>query len=231
LSASPQYGRLYAGLGDLEYFVKTGDMEAALRYYNTAQQNGWAPPEMQYRMGSAHYQLGNWQNALENFFAASSKLPQNRRILFALGNSALKRGDYFAAQGYYSRLLEILENHRSRLPMLLPSDRPDYLDLAERLMYARNNAGVANEMLAARTGSRAYHTRAMALYTEAQQAWDSLTRDPRSMVRSSSTSLPFLNMRNVLYPRQDYEPQMYMHIDREASESSRWEQLVPPFRD
>jgi tetratricopeptide (TPR) repeat protein len=231
LSSSPQYGRLYAGLGDLEYFVKTGDMEAALRYYNLAQQNGWAPPDMQYRMGAAHYQLGNWQAALENFFAASSKLPQNRRILFALGNSALKRGDSFAAQGYYNRLLDMLENQRSRLPLLLPNDRPEYLDLAERLMMARNNAGVANEMLAARTGSRTYQSRAMSLYSESQRAWDSLTRDPGSMVRSSSTSLPYLNMRNMLYPRQNYEPQMFMRIDREASESSRWEQLAPAFRD
>jgi len=231
LSPSPQYGRFYAGLGDLEYFVKTGDMEAALRYYNMAQQNGWAPPDMQYRMGAAYYQLGDWRNALENFFTASSKLPQNRRILFALGNSALKRGDYFAAQGYFSRLLDMLERHRTRLPLLLPNDRPEYLDLAERLMMARNNAGVANEMLAARTGSRAYHSRAMSLYSESQRAWDSLTRDPSSMVRSASTSLPYLNMRNVLYPRQGYEPQMYMRIDREASESSRWEQLAPSFKD
>jgi tetratricopeptide (TPR) repeat protein len=228
---SQQNGRLYAGLGDLEYFVKTGDMEAALRYYNEAQQNGWAPPDMRYRMGVAYYQLENWQNALENFFAASQNLPQNRRILFALGNAALKRGDYFVAQGYYNRLLDILENHRSRLPLLLPNDRPEFLDLAERLMKARNNAGVANEMLAARTGNRVYHTRAMALYSEAQRAWDSHTRDPRSMVRSGSTSLPFLNMRNVLYPRQGYEPQMFMPIDREASESSRWEQLAPAFKD
>jgi tetratricopeptide (TPR) repeat protein len=230
LSPSPQYGRLYAGLGDLEYFVKTGDMGAVLRYYNIAQQNGWAPPEMQYRMGVAHYQLGNWQSALEYFFAASTKLPLNRRILFSLGNAALRRGDNFAAQGYYTRLLSILENQRARLPLLLPNDRPEYLDLAERLMMARNNAGVANEKLAAQTGSRAYHTRAMSLYSESQSAWDSLTRDPTSMVRSGSTPLPFLNMRNILYPRQNYEPQIFTRIDREA-EASRWEQLAPPFRD
>jgi len=230
LTPSPQYGRLYAGLGDLEYFVKTGDMGAVLRYYNIAQQNGWSPPEMQYRMGVAHYQLGNWQSALEYFFAASTKLPLNRRILFSLGNAALRRGDNFAAQGYYSRLLTILENQRARLPLLLPNDRPEYLDLAERLMMARNNAGVANEKLAAQTGSRAYHTRAMSLYSESQSAWDSLTRDPASMVRSASTPLPFLNMRNILYPRQNYEPQIFTRIDREA-EASRWEQLAPPFRD
>ncbi|MDR2924314.1 MAG: tetratricopeptide repeat protein [Treponema sp.] len=226
LSSSPQYGRLYAGLGDLEYFTKEGNKEAALRYYNLAQQNGWAPPEMRYRMGAAYYHLGSWRDALEHFFAASSNLPQNRRILFALGNTAMKRGDYFVAQGYYNRLLDILENQRARLPLLLPNDRPDYLELAERLMMARNNAGVANEMLAARTGNRVYQSRAMSLYAEAQRAWDSLTRDPNSMVRSGSTSLPFLNMWNILRPTKNYEPQMFTPIDREASESSRWEQLV-----
>jgi hypothetical protein len=150
--------------------------------------------------------------------------------LFALGNAALRRGDHFAAQGYYSRLLTILENQRARLPMLLPNDRPEYVDLAERLMMARNNAGVANERLAAQTGNRMYHNRAMSLYAEAERAWDSLTRDPTSMVRSPSTSLPYLNMRNILYPRNNYEPQMYTRIDREPT-ASRWEQLAPPFRD
>jgi len=227
ITRSPKYGRLYAGLGDLEYFVKTGDMEAAIRYYLRAQQNGWAPPDMQYRMGSAYYQLEDWRNALEYLFAASSELPLNRRILFALGNAALKRGNYFAASGYYSRLLDILESQRNRLPVLLPNDRPEYLELAERLMMARNNAGVASEMLASQTGDRSHLNRALAYYSEAESAWDARTRDPRSMVRSGSTSLPYLNIRNALYPQMNYEPQIFIRIDRDALENSMWEDLVP----
>nr|AGS53955.1 hypothetical protein [uncultured bacterium contig00109] len=227
ISRSPQYGRLYAGLGDLEYFTKTGDMRAALRYYHRSEENGWAPPEMQYRMGSAYYQLEDWRNALEYLFNASSGLPLNRRVLFAMGNAALKRGNYSAALGYYNRLLDMLENQRSRLPILLPNDRPEYLELAERLMMARNNAGVASEMLAAQTGQREHHTRALAFYAEAERAWDAQTRDPRSMVRSSSTPLPFLNTRNALYPQAGYEPQIFIRIDREALENSPWEDLAP----
>ena len=226
ISRSPQYGRLYAGLGDLEYFVKTGDMEAALRFYHRSEQNGWAPPEMKYRMGSAYYQLEDWKNSLEYLFASSSGLPLNRRVLFALGNAALKRGDYFAAQGYYNRLLDILETQRSRLPVLLPNDRPEYLELAERLMMARNNAGVASEMLAAQTGTRSYQTSALAFYAEANRAWDALTRDPRTMIRSGSAPLPFLNSRNALHPQTDYEPQIFIRIDRDALEPSIWEELA-----
>jgi tetratricopeptide (TPR) repeat protein len=227
LARSPEYGRLYAGLGDLEYFTKTRDMEAALNYYHRSEQNGWAPPEMQYRMGAAYYQLEDWRNALEYLFTASSRLPLNRRLLFALGNAAFKRGDYFASQGYYNRLLDILETERARLPVLLPNDRPEYLELAERLMMARNNAGVAHEALAGQTGDRSYRSRAQALYAEADRAWDALTRDPLTMIRSGSIPLPYLNSRNALYPRNEYEPQIFIRIDRDVSEPSKWEELAP----
>jgi tetratricopeptide (TPR) repeat protein len=230
ISRSPKYGRLYAGLGDLEYFTKTDAWESALRYYHRAEQNGWATPEMQYRMGAAYYHFEDWRNALEYMFNASKNLPLNRRLLFAMGNAALKRGDYFAAQGYYTRLLDILESQRVRMPLLLPNDQPEFLELAERLMQARNNAGVANEMLSSQTGDRRYYSRAMGLYAEASRAWDTLYRDPQSMIRSPSTPLPYLNSRNALYPQQGFEPQIFIRIDREAREDSPWEALAPILR-
>jgi len=227
LSPSPEYGRLFAGLGDLEYFVRAGDMETALNFYRMAERHGWTTPEMLFRMGSAYYHLENWGNALEYFFVASSELPLNNRVLFALGNSALKRGDYFAAQGFYNRLLTVLEGQRSRLPILLPNDRPEYLELAERLMMARNNAGVASERLAAQTGDLSHRARALALYAEAQRAWDARTRDPATMIRSGSVPLPHLNMRNALHPEPGFEPQIFIRIDRDALETSPWERLAP----
>jgi hypothetical protein len=84
-------------------------------------------------------------------------------------------------------------------------------------------------MLADQTGNRSYLTRAMAFYAEAGRAWDARTRDPRSMIRSGSTPLPYLNERNVLYPQGNYEPQIFIRIDREALESSPWETLAPFF--
>jgi hypothetical protein len=227
ISPSPRYGRFFAGLGDLEYFTKTGDMPAALRYYHRSEQYGWINPDMQYRMGAAYYRLENWKGALEYFFNASTKLPQNRRVLYALGNSALKRGDYFAATGYDSRLLDILESQRSRLPILLPNDRPEFLELADRLMMAQNNAGVANEMLSAQTGNRTYHSRALGFYSEANRAWDARTRDPRSMIRSDSVPFSSLNMRYALYPEPNYEHKIFIQIDWEAREDSIWEELNP----
>ncbi|MDR0486826.1 MAG: tetratricopeptide repeat protein [Treponema sp.] len=241
IGSSPLYGKLYAARGDLEYFVKSGNMRAALNYYHRAEQNNWSPPEVQYRMGAAYYQLEDWKNALEHLFRASTDLPLNRRLLFALGNTTFKRGDYFAAQGYYNRLLDILESQRSRLPVLLPNDRPEFLELGERLMMARNNAGVTYEALADQTGSRDYRSRALILYAESSRAWDSITRNPGSMERlrpadtpgAPGVNLGFLNANNTLHAVNgqrtlgSYKPEIFIRIDKEVLESSRWEELAP----
>ena len=235
ISPSPQQGRLYADLGDLEYFVKSGNMGMALNYYHRSEQNGWSPPEIQYRMGAAYYQLEEWKSALEYLFKASADLPLNRRLLFALGNAAIKRGDYFAAQGYYNRLLDLLENQRSRLTVLLPNDRPDFLEVGERIMMARNNAGVAHEALAKQTGNISYRSRALVFYAESARAWDAITRNPASMVRlrpsgdlnTPGINLGFLNANNALRPAGGYEPEIFVRIDKDVLEPSRWEELAP----
>jgi tetratricopeptide (TPR) repeat protein len=156
-------------------------------------------------------------------------------MLYALGNVAYQRGDYFAAQGYYNRLINILENQRVRLPVLLPNDHPEFLELGERLMMARNNAGVVYEALAEQTGSREYRARSLALYAESARAWDSITRNPETMVRMRLTDTPgapginlgFLNANNALRPTPNFDPQVFVRIDKDVLEPSRWEQLVP----
>jgi len=232
---SPQLGQLYAIRGDLEYFVKTGNMEAVITNYKKAEGYGYSPPEMEYRMGAAYYQRQDWKNALEYLFKASKELPLNRRLLFAMGNAAYQRGDYFAAKGYYDRLLDILESQRTRLPVLLPNDNAQFLETGERLMMARNNAGVVNEALANQTGNREYLSRAMVLYAESSRAWDAITRNPESMVRMRLTDSPgapsinlgYLNANNALRPTSGYRPQIFVRIDKDAPEPSHWEELVP----
>jgi tetratricopeptide (TPR) repeat protein len=235
LKRAPEYGRLYADLGDLEYFTKDGNMEAALQYYRRAEQNGWAPPEIQYRIGSAYYHLRMWAPALEQFFTASASMPLNRRILHALGNTAYLRGDYFAAQSYYNRLLDLLETERAHLPMVMPNDRPEHMQLVERLMIGRNNLGVTLEALAETTGNTGYRSRALALFAESARAWDSITRNPNTMARMRPTelygpgvNLGFLNSQNILHPVPGYEPQIFIQIDKDVLEPSAWEDLAPP---
>jgi hypothetical protein len=79
-----------------------------------------------------------------------------------------------------------------------------------------------------------YRSRALGLYTESARAWDSLTRNPETMVRlgagdfsAPGINLAFLNSRNALYPVPDYEPQIYLQIDKDVLEPSIWENLSP----
>jgi len=236
VTPSPEFGRLYADLGDLEYFVKDGDMQNALDYYRQSETNGYAPPEIQYRMGSAYYQLRQWGPAQEKLLEAFRDVTPNRRILYALGNVSYMRGNYFAAQAYYERLIEMLESDRSRLPPIMPTDDAMQLDLAERLMVAQNNMGVTLEALTERTGNSAYRSRAQGYYADSQRAWDILTRNPDTMMRmrpSPDITAPginpaYLNIQNSLRPVPGYEPQFFIRIDKDIMDSSSWEDLAPP---
>ncbi|MCL1928703.1 MAG: tetratricopeptide repeat protein, partial [Treponema sp.] len=231
----PEFGRLYADLGDLEFYVKSGDMDAALRFYQEAERNDWSPPEMQYRMGVAYYQNEQWEEALMRFFTLTSVMPNNRRLLYALGNTAYLRGNYFAAQGYYNRLMDLLDAEKVRFPSIFPGGRPEEQDLAERIMVADNNLGVTLETLTRISGDTSYRSRALALFSESIRAWDVLTRDPESMARmqpirdlySPGINLAYLNTQNILRPSPNYEQQIFMRIDRDSQEPSDWEILVP----
>ncbi|MDR2729468.1 MAG: tetratricopeptide repeat protein [Treponema sp.] len=240
IASSPQLGKLYAIMGDLEYFIKDGNTEKARNEYLKAERNHWAPPEIQYRIGVTFYNESKWKDALDYFFKASADLPLNRKLLFALGNTTYRRGDHYAAQGYYNRLLDILENQRSRLPVLLPNDRPEFLEVGERLMMARNNAGVNYEALADVTGSREYRSRALALYAESSRAWDAITRNPREMTRlrpienpnAPGINLGFLNANNALHAsnirrNEEFNPEIFVRIDKDVLDPSRWEELAP----
>jgi tetratricopeptide (TPR) repeat protein len=166
-------------------------------------------------------------------------MPFNRRILYALGNVSYLRGNYYAAQGYYDRLLEILEADRSRFPLIMPTDNEEQLEFAERLMVAQNNLGVVLEALAGRTGNNSYRSRARGLYADSERAWDVMTRNPQSMIRmrpSPDITAPgvnpaYLNIQNSIHPVSGYEPQFFMRIDKDVLEPSVWEELaLPGFR-
>jgi len=234
-NSSPEFGRLYSNLGDLEFFAKSGNMDAALRFYEEAERNGWSPPEIQYRMGVAHYQNEQWEESLRRFFALTSVMPNNKRLLYALGNTSYLRGNYFAAQGYYNRLMDLLDAERVRFPNLVPGSRLEEQDLTERLMVADNNLGVTLEALTRVSGDTSYRTRALYFFAESIRAWDVLTRNPESMIRMRAIkdlygpgiNLAYLNTQNILRPSPAYDQQIFMRIDKDSLEPSPWEILVP----
>jgi len=221
LEKKDEYGRLYADMGDLRFFT-AGDVRGALEYYQQSIANGWDPPEIKYRTGAVLYNLRDWKGPWRASFHHSD-YPQNRRLLFALGNTAYLNQDFQVAKGYYTRLLDVLTLDKNRIPLLLPNDKPEHMDLAERLMRTENNLAVTLEEIADRSGAVALRSQALALYAESARTWDQITRNPVTMVRSPSTNLAYLNTRNSLYPERGYQRQIFMEIDKDVLEPSPWE--------
>jgi tetratricopeptide (TPR) repeat protein len=233
INRTPEFGSIYADLGDIEYFTKSGDMNAALRYYNKAESNGYCPPPVNYRMAVAQYRLGNLEDAQRRFFDVSMNMLDNSKLLFALGNVSFLRGDYRAAQGYYEKLVAVLHPQTANLSTMTGSTNLEDRDVIARLMMARNNLGADYQMLANQTGEANYNAESLALYAESSGAWEALTRDPVTMQRPGAGSLAtpgvnlgFLNTRNSLRPLSDARPQIFNQIDRDVLDPSPWETLM-----
>jgi hypothetical protein len=63
------YGRPYADLGDLSYYVQ-GDLQAAGTAYQNAIANLYTDPELTYKIGFIQYKGNNFRDALQSFTAA-----------------------------------------------------------------------------------------------------------------------------------------------------------------
>ncbi|HUX21755.1 MAG TPA: hypothetical protein VMW69_10990, partial [Spirochaetia bacterium] len=103
LKASPEFGMLYANLGDLNYYV-SGNFDQALSLYLKAESNGYKTPELRYREGYVYYRNQDYQNAMLKFYNAAGNFSDNQDLLYATANTLYKRNDYFAAEGYYINL-------------------------------------------------------------------------------------------------------------------------------
>ncbi len=135
------FGRPYAVLGDLSYTIE-GDLQSAAIQYQKAIDNGYTDPELTYKIGYIQYAQKDYKGALESFTSSEDasaypseneepapaeqtrppgQPPQN--LLYALGDTFYQRGDFFAAQGYFLRLLDRLETRRAALGLLHPEDR------------------------------------------------------------------------------------------------------------
>jgi tetratricopeptide (TPR) repeat protein len=211
------FGQPYAGLGDLQYYVQ-GNLREALENYGKAEANGYREPLLDYKVGYIGYAAGDWDTAIRRFLKAedglASPLPP-ANLLFAAGSAFYQKGDYFAAQGYYLRLLERLETRRAAIGSLQPDQQPEHKALLESVVKAENNLGVVMMRLSERTGDRRRRSQALVSFTRASETADVLSRVPDTLVRSEAKNLPFLNMRGVLYPLSGFDLQIYRQIPKD----------------
>jgi tetratricopeptide (TPR) repeat protein len=151
--------------------------------------------------------------------AAPLQPPVN--LLYALGNCFFQRGDYFAAQGYYLRLLNRLDATRASLGTLVPEEKPRDRGLLELLAKTNNNLGITMIKLAERTGDRRKRSEGMVNLTAAAQVADSLARMPGDDRRSRTMSMPSQNIRAALWPTRGTVPVIIPELPRDF-ESLSW---------
>ncbi|MEL3906722.1 MAG: tetratricopeptide repeat protein [Treponema sp.] len=204
-------GKLYADYGDIDYFISY-NFDSALDSYQNAVKELYSTPSIHYRIGYIHYQQEQYPQAIEAMSIAYAEKPNDKNVLFGFGNVLFKRGDYFAAQASYEQLMELLDAQRVRKGKLFPHIRPDDAVFIERYMHTANNLGATLNRLSERTGDSQKNARALALFAESTRAWDALTRNPQTMIRSKSVGLAYLNIQNMINPRSAYHAEIYTDI-------------------
>ncbi len=237
------FGRAYADLGDLNYFI-IGDPDMARALYQKAIDNQYFDPSLDYKIGVTHYEQKDYAAALASFSKTedewgyprdidappplvssgtnpvdySGKAPTN--LLYAIGNCFFQRGDYFAAQGYYLRLRDRLEARRQALGTLDPEAKPGQRALLETLVKVYNNLGVTMDKLAARTGDRNRKSEGLVYLTDAAQIADTLTRVRGGNPLAGGKNLPYVNQRAILYPVSGTTTQIEADLPRDLGTQS-----------
>ena len=133
-------------------------------------------------------------------------------MLLSLGNVLSLRGDNFAAESYYSDLLRILDATREKF--LLPQSNSDDFETVDLYLKVNNNLGVTLYRLAQQTGNSNMNAQAIVRLSDSMRAWDSLTRNPETLIRLEGSNLAAQNSKYITHPYPDFEPAIYTDIPR-----------------
>ena len=213
LRRSPVYGKAYANLADVLLFQRD-DLNGAAVLYGKSHDHGYVTPETLYKQGYIYYRQERWEGALENFYRAGLDSEESLYLLYATGNALFRREDFFAAQGYYSRLVDRLEFELDQLPLVEPQVRPSHGEIVDLLMRATNNLGVSLFRIGNRMGDARRRAGAMAQFMESSRYYDSLERDPATMIRPETRNLGYLNLDFILRPQRGIDLSIYPDLSK-----------------
>lgn len=213
LEGTEDTGKLFADMGDLDYFI-SGEMDDALYNYEKAIEIKYDIPSINYRVGAIYYNRKNYDNALSSFIKVAEKEPRDPNILLSLGNVLSLRGDNFAAESYYSDLLRILDNTRDPQKFLLPQENDEDFATVDLYLKSNNNLGVTLYRLANQTGDSKMNAEAVVRLSDSMRAYDALTRNPKTMIRMEGSNLAAQNSKYITHPYPDFEPAIYTDIPR-----------------
>ncbi|MBP5603489.1 MAG: tetratricopeptide repeat protein [Treponema sp.] len=214
-----QVGLLYADLGNINYTI-AGDYETAAKNYKNAVSLGYDNPRIRYRLGYISYKAKNYLEALGSFMKAGEANNKERNLLLAMANTLSLRNDDYAAEGYYEQLISDLDREiTERGGSVYPQSENAGYDLVTTYLYAANNYGVTLYRLAKRTGNSQKNAQAIVQLQQSLRAWDSLTRDQKSLVRLEGSNLAQENIKYITHQVSEFEPAIYLDIPKNLTEN------------
>ena len=211
-------GLLYSDLGNINYTI-AGDYDTAAKNYKNAVALGYDNPRIRYRLGYISYMSKNYLEALGSFMKAGEANNKERNLLLAMANTLSLRNDDYAAEGYYEQLINQLDNEIAvRGGTVFPQTETAGYDLVTTYLYAANNYGVTLFRLAKRTGNSQKNAQAIVQFQQSLRAWDSLTRDQKTLVRLDGSNLAQENIKYLTHPVSEFEPAIYIEIPKNLTE-------------
>ena len=219
LKPEPKYGTIFSNLGNLSYYI-SGDYDQALAYFEKSERNGYSPEILKYKKGYIYYSREDYRNALVEFYDTAGGFSVNRALLYSTANTLFNRNDYYLAEGYYTHLLDILNKEYSSITYLLIDEIPEHRALLENLMKVSNNLGVVKYRLYERSRDPEKNAEAMVLLTDSVEFYDTLSRDPVSLVEPKTVNLSYLNSKAIFYPVENFRLQIYQDIPKDLTRIS-----------
>ena len=144
---------------------------------------------------------------------------KERNLLLAMANTLSLRNDDYAAEGYYEQLINQLDNDiAARGGTVFPQTEAASFDIVTTYLYAANNYGVTLYRLAKRTGNSQKNAQAIVQFQQSLRAWDSLTRDQKTLVRLDGSNLAQENIKYLTHPVSEFEPAIYIEIPKNLTE-------------
>ena len=211
-------GLLYSDLGNINYTI-AGDYDSAAKNYKNAVALGYDNSRIRYRLGYISYKAKNYLEALGSFMKAGEASNKERNLLLAMANTLSLRNDDYAAEGYYEQLINNLDaDIAARGGTVFPQTETAGFDLVTTYLYAANNYGVTLYRLAKRTGNSQKNAQAIVQFQQSLRAWDSLTRDQKTLVRLDGSNLAQENIKYMTHPVSEFEPAIYIEIPKNLTE-------------
>ncbi|WP_144082880.1 periplasmic flagellar collar protein FlcA [Salinispira pacifica] len=240
----PDFGRLYARLGDI-YYYHANDYSSAQARYEQARNNEYASlgtpgenfrarQDIAYKMGFIHYFRANelrdedqgdvedrqelLDEAISEFNNAMGAVPTaNLNLLYARANTQYQRENFNDAAGMYRILLDELTAERASISTFLLEEDDRHKALIDFQVRANNNLGVTLYELYRQGGerSRDFLAQSQLFLSRSTELAENLVRDEETAVRADTKPLAFLNLNQVLAPEGEAAVQINPDIRKD----------------